>query len=86
MAHHTTPREAGMVFAQTRPKLAAYTHLVFLASEKISSPTIDDLVADVQTDDGPLQVGLQFEIGEDVTVRQYDAAVRGNTAVPKSPQ
>ena len=24
IAHHTTPREAGSVFAQTRPKLAAY--------------------------------------------------------------
>ena len=33
VAHHTTPREAGVVFAQTRPKLAAYTHLVLLASE-----------------------------------------------------
>jgi ribonuclease Z len=28
MAHHTTACEAGMVFARTGPKLAAYTHLV----------------------------------------------------------
>src|SRR5882757_8995102 len=35
MAHHTTAREAGMVFSRTKPKLAAYTHLVFLASQKI---------------------------------------------------
>jgi ribonuclease Z len=32
--HHTSPQEAGRVFAQTRPKLAAFTHLVMLASEK----------------------------------------------------
>src|SRR5712691_8458044 len=29
MAHHTTAREAGMVFQRARPKLAVYTHLVF---------------------------------------------------------
>jgi ribonuclease Z len=92
VAHHTTPREAGMVFAQTRPKLAAYTHLVFLASEKIPAPTVDDLVSETrQTYDGPLQVGedlMQFEIGEDVTVRQYDAIAprTGKLAVPNSPQ
>ncbi len=74
VAHHTTPREAGMVFAQTRPKLAAYTHLVFLASDKVPAPTTDDLVAETRsTYDGPLQVGedlMQFEIGEDVKILQ----------------
>ena len=39
VAHHTMPRDAGRVFAQTKPKLAAYTHLVFLASERIAPPT-----------------------------------------------
>ena len=72
MAHHTTPREAGMVFAQTKPKLAAYTHLVFLASDKIQAPTVDDLVAETRlTYDGPLEVGedlMQFEIGEEVKI------------------
>ena len=28
VAHHTVPYDCGRVFAQTRPKLAAYTHLV----------------------------------------------------------
>jgi ribonuclease Z len=27
IGHHTTPREAGLVFAQTKPKLATYTHI-----------------------------------------------------------
>jgi ribonuclease Z len=45
MAHHTTAREAGMVFARTRPRLAAYTHLVFLAGDPIGPATVDDLIA-----------------------------------------
>ena len=36
LAHHTTAREAGMVFQRARPKLAAYTHLVLLANEGVS--------------------------------------------------
>jgi len=75
MAHHTTAREAGQVFALTKPRLAAYTHLVFLASAKISAMTVDDLVAETrQTYDGPLQVGedlMSFEIGDCVEVRPY---------------
>src|SRR6476620_4518141 len=33
--HHTTPREAGQVFSLAKPKLAVYSHLVFLASDKV---------------------------------------------------
>ncbi len=32
--HHTSPREAGQVFSLAKPKLAVYSHLVFLASDK----------------------------------------------------
>jgi ribonuclease Z len=93
VGHHTTPREAGLVFTETKPKLAAYTHLVFVASEKVPPPTIAELIAETrETYGGPLQVGedlMQFEIGDDVTVRQLDASARrfGTAlAVPKSPQ
>ena len=56
MAHHTA-REAGQVFARTTPKLAAYTHLVFLASANTAT-TVEDLVTETrQTYDGPLQAG-----------------------------
>jgi ribonuclease Z len=92
IAHHTTPREAGVVFAETAPKLAAYTHLVCIASEKVPPPSVADLVSETrQTYGGPLQVGedlMQFEIGDDVTVRQLDASAdRFGKAVlvPKSP-
>jgi ribonuclease Z len=72
--HHTTPREAGLVFARAKPKLAAYTHLVLLASENVAAPSIQDLIAQTrETYAGPLDVGedlMSFEIGDTVTVRR----------------
>jgi ribonuclease Z len=72
MAHHTTAREAGAIFAHAKPKLAAFTHLVFLASQKVPPASIDDLIAETRkTYDGPLVVGedlMSFEIGETVQV------------------
>ena len=77
MAHHTTAQEAGVVFARTKPKLAAYTHLVFLANEKVPPADMADLIAETrQTYDGPLEVGedlMSFEIGDTVTVRRHRA-------------
>lgn len=75
MAHHTTAREADLVFSRTRPKLAAFTHLVFLASQTVSPASIADLLAGTrQTYDGPLEIGedLQtFVIGRDVSVDRH---------------
>jgi ribonuclease Z len=71
--HHTSPREAGLVFARAKPKLAAYTHLVMLASETITAPSIKDLVAETRmTYSGPLEVGqdlMSFSIGDSVIVQ-----------------
>ena len=79
IGHHTTPREAGVVFARTKPKLAAYTHIVLFGSERIPPPTLDDIVTETrQTYDGPLAVGedlMVFEIGEMVTVRQLQPSL-----------
>jgi ribonuclease Z len=76
MAHHTTAYEAGMVFSRTQPKLAAYTHLVFLASLSVPAASLDDLVTETRrTYAGPLAVGedlMCFEINEAVFVRRYD--------------
>jgi ribonuclease Z len=72
--HHTSPREAGQVFSLAKPKLAVYSHLVFLASDKVPRATVDDIVAGTrETYDGPLQVGadlMSFEIGDTITVHQ----------------
>ena len=69
--HHTSPQEAGRVFVQTQPKLAAFTHLVMLASDTVAAPTVDDLIAATrETYTGPLEVGedlMSFEIGETIT-------------------
>jgi len=72
--HHTTPREAGQVFSLAKPKLAVYSHLVFLRDSTVPPATVDDIVAGTrETYDGPLQVGvdlMSFEIGDTVIVSQ----------------
>jgi ribonuclease Z len=85
IAHHTTPREAGRVFAQTRPKLAAYTHIVQIGNARFAPPTIDDIVAETrETYDGPLMVGedlMAFEVGTSVTVRKLGGSSAGPAAI-----
>jgi ribonuclease Z len=75
IGHHTTPREAGRVFAQAKPKLAVYTHLVLLASEQISPVTLGELVAETrQTYNGPLEIGedlMSFEIMDKIVVQRF---------------
>ena len=62
------------MFSLAKPKLAVYSHLVFLAAVQIPPATVDDLVAGTrETYDGPLQVGvdlMSFEIGDTVIVSQ----------------
>ena len=74
IAHHTSPREAGQVFSLAKPKLAVYSHLVFLGGSTVPPASVDDLVAGTrETYDGPLQVGvdlMSFEIGDTVIVSQ----------------
>ncbi len=74
IGHHTTPYDCGRVFAQTRPKLAAFTHVVQLASPEVPPPTLDEIRAEVrQTYDGEFIVGedlMSFEIGDTVTVKR----------------
>jgi ribonuclease Z len=80
--HHTSPREAGLVFARTKPKLAAYTHLVMLADKNISPPSIQELINQTrETYSGPLEVGedlMSFDIGVSVTVRHPDITIRSS--------
>jgi ribonuclease Z len=76
MAHHTTACEAGMVYDRAKPKLAAFTHLVFLSSPQVPRASMAELVAEArQTYRGPLEVGedlICFEIDETITVRRRD--------------
>jgi ribonuclease Z len=69
---HTSPEQAGKIFALTKPKLAAYTHIIFFGGQAFSSPapapTTQDLIRQTRkTYKGPLAVGadlMSFDIGE----------------------
>ena len=72
LAHHVTPAEAGAIFEQAKPKLAVYSHLVFLSDTRFPRPTVPALVEQTRkVYAGPLQVGqdlMSFDIGDDIKV------------------
>ena len=72
LAHHTTPSEAGELFAKARPKLAAYTHYVLLAGPGFPPVGADELRRQTREKyEGPLVMGedlMRFVIGETVEV------------------
>jgi ribonuclease Z len=70
-ANHTTPEQAGEVFARVRPKLAVYNHLLLFGSAKPE----DLLPATRKTYDGPLLVGedlLQIDIGAETRANRFE--------------
>ncbi len=74
-ANHTTPEQAGEVFARAKPKLAVYNHLLLFGSA-----TAADLIpATRQKYAGPLLVGvdlLQIDIGQEVQAKPFENASR----------
>jgi ribonuclease Z len=72
--HHTTPEQAGALFARAAPKLAVYTHLVLLTDGSVPPPSPEELVARTRTTyAGPLVVGadlMRFTIGPDGVTQQ----------------
>ena len=72
MAHHTSPEEAGRIFAMARPKVAAFTHIIVLkANQPLDVPATEVLARTRATYDGPLVLGedlMRFEIDRDVRV------------------
>jgi ribonuclease Z len=68
VAHHTTPEQAGEVFARTKPKLAVYSHIV------LPNATEQDLIPPTRkTYSGPLELGedlMVIKVGEKVEVRR----------------
>ena len=65
LAKHTTPEQAGEVFARVRPRLAVYSH----------APNADRVITQTRrTYTGPLQGAedmLTIEIGEKIDVRRF---------------
>jgi ribonuclease Z len=70
-SNHTTPEQAGEVFARVRPKLAVYNHLLLFGGAKAA-----DLVpATRKKYGGPLIVGedlLQIDIGQEVQAKPFE--------------
>jgi ribonuclease Z len=66
IAHHASPEQVGRIFAQVKPRLAVYSHIV-------PSPAVaEDLIPPTRkTYDGPLAVGydlMTIRIGETIEV------------------
>jgi ribonuclease Z len=68
IAHHTTPEQAGEVFARTKPKLAVYSHVV------LPNATEEDLIPPTRkTYSGPVELGedlMVILVGEKVEIRR----------------
>lgn len=69
MAHHTSPEDAGTVFARAKPKLAVYYHFVIYGNPKIP-PYKEQEVIDLTRKNysGPLLIGqdlMAFDITKD---------------------
>jgi ribonuclease Z len=67
--HHTSPAEAGAIFAATRPRLAAYTHIVQIAAPGVAPVSLEAIEAETRAAyDGPLVMGedlMRFTIAAD---------------------
>lgn len=74
MAHHTSPEQAGQVFAAVKPGLAIYSHIALFGNSTA------DLVRRTRiTYTGPLEVGedlMQVEVGESPIVRRRQLKVQ----------
>ena len=78
MAHHINPEEAGAMFARLQPKLAAYTHLVFLGSPAYPAPKVADIERKTREKyAGPLALGtdlMAFDVRRDEVIVIPDAS------------
>lgn len=66
-AHHTSPQQAGEIFAKTCPRMAAYSHIVAGAPPRLPEVPVSTIVDRTRTAyDGPLTVGedlTRFTVG-----------------------
>jgi ribonuclease Z len=78
-AHHTSPEEAGRVFAAAKPRLAAFSHFVLTTRPPVPPVSAEQIEAETRRSyDGPLVLGedltrfLLTDAG--IQVRRWDAA------------
>jgi ribonuclease Z len=81
--HHTTPEQAGRIFAQAKPRLAAYTHIVLLNRPPIPTVPLAQVEAETRRAyDGPLVIGEDLTrfvvVGDgEVRVQRWDHGRQG---------
>lgn len=71
LMHHTTPEQAGRVFAAVKPKLAVYSHIVRI----YAYPVEEILKRTKENYSGPVILGedlMSFSVGETVTMKVWD--------------
>lgn len=71
LMHHTTPEQAGKVFAAVKPKLAVYSHIARL----YAYPVNEILTRTKVNYSGPVILGedlMRFSVGESVTTKAWD--------------
>jgi ribonuclease Z len=78
---HTTPEEAGTVFARVKPRLAVYSHVVLVTTDPaFTEPTSADVLnLTRKTYDGPLEMGedlMTINIGDKIDVHRSASAAR----------
>jgi ribonuclease Z len=75
---HTSPEQCGQVFAQARPRLAVFSHIVLMGAPAFGvpfpAPTVQELIEETRRAyQGPLESGVDLmtvEIGDTVTVKR----------------
>jgi ribonuclease Z len=81
LSFHTSPEEAGEIFARVRPRLAVFTHVALLTTDRnFQPPTGDEVIRRTKTlYSGPLELGedlMTVYIGDKVEVHRFTSAAR----------
>jgi ribonuclease Z len=80
--HHTSPEAAGKIFAEAKPKLAVYSHIVFATKVPVQDVPEDELVKRTRaTYKGPLVVGRDL-MSFVITDRVQSLAPNGDAVQP----
>lgn len=79
LGFHSSPEDAGKIFAQIHPKLAVYSHIILLTDNpSVPPPSVNDLIVRAQkVYKGPFQVGedlLSIEVGDEVKAEKFHGA------------
>ncbi|HET7612702.1 MAG TPA: hypothetical protein VFS24_01910 [Steroidobacteraceae bacterium] len=80
LGFHTSPEDAGRVFARVRPKLAVFTHVALLTTDRnFQPPTGADVIRRTRlVYPGAVVLGedlMTIDIGDRVKVREFTATV-----------